>query len=127
MGFHRILLCLGLYNYAAASIATSYSHPQKLDNSYTFDEYVLEFKKSYSKGTDEYRKREGIFQQNMETILNHNAADFSFSFHMGLNEFTDRETSEMWFGFDKGSHPAWSGDETSAASRRLSGADYQVS
>lgn len=85
----------------------------ELDASYTFDQYLLHFSKSYN--DREYSHRFQIFQSNLQRILDHNqgrmdeAGNVINGYVMGINAFTDRESSEIPMGFSREMHPAWRG------------------
>ena len=59
----------------------------KLDGSYTFEEYVRDFDKHYAT-TAERDHRRSVFESRLRSILEHNA-DPSHSYKQGINMFTD--------------------------------------
>jgi len=79
----------------------------KASNEYSFEQYVKEFDKEYS-SDEEYKQREGIFLQNLASILDHNSNRDSSQHYMDINHFADKLDNELPLGYDKSSHPAWS-------------------
>jgi cathepsin L len=73
-----------------------------VDESYSFEEFVADFDKSYS-DREESRKRQIIFEKNLRTILSHNKqVDLSQRGHvLGVNPFADLEAEEIPRGYDK--------------------------
>jgi len=70
---------------------------QKLDidpRTYTFEEYVVDFKKPYTEGTAEWQLRERIFLDNLKKIVSHNDEP-GVTWTMGVNDFTDLTPQEM--------------------------------
>jgi C1A family cysteine protease len=72
------------------TIEHRYSRHFELDN-YTFDDYLKESGKKYTK--DEYELRKQIFSENMNKIIKHNAGKASWK--MGVNKFTDMSSDEL--------------------------------
>jgi len=58
---------------------------------YSFDEYLVDFKKSYPETQMDYRKT--IFMKHLEIIREHNAGNHSFWMH--VNDFTDMHPEEF--------------------------------
>lgn len=86
----------------------------QLDATYAFEHYLAHFSKSY-RDPGEYARRSKRFAANLATILAHNEGKMnergdliSGGYVMGVNEFTDFEMEEMYFGYDKAMHPEWS-------------------
>jgi len=64
----------------------------ELDTSYTFQQYVSDFSKSYS-DQNEHTARAALFQEKLQKILSHNA-DPDASWKMGVNHLSDRTPEE---------------------------------
>jgi len=107
----------------------------QLDDSYTFEQYLSHFNKSYN-DLDEYARRKELFNKNMQTILNHNKDRMNDQgdildngYVMGVNQFTDMDHRfELPMGYNKLQHPAWSSQFVSSVSkteRLLGGIDTQ--
>jgi cathepsin L len=77
-----------------------------LDESYTFDDFVAEFGKSYT--IKELARRKDIFEKNLRYILKHNRKGDK-GYILGINQFTDLEKHELPRGYDKSLHSAWNG------------------
>ena len=103
-----------LLSAAAVSAASQGPAPQahQLDDTYSFAQYLSHFDKSYD-DPKEYDRRSNIFAKNLQKILRHNvgkmteAGDVIEGYVMGVNMFTDVETSELPMGYNKALHPAW--------------------
>jgi len=102
---------------AAAVSAASHQGPvapqaHQLDDTYSFAQYLSHFEKSYD-DPKEYDRRSNIFAKNLKKILRHNvgkmteAGDVIEGYVMGVNMFTDVESSELPLGYNKALHPAW--------------------
>lgn len=86
----------------------------QLDDTYTFEQYIVHFDKSYT-DPDEYDRRSNIFAKNLKKILSHNEGKnftpegklIDKGFVMGVNMFTDLDSSEIPKGYNKMMHPAW--------------------
>jgi len=106
---------LFLFSAAAAVSAANGPAPKahQLDDSYTFEQYLSHFDKSYDNPA-EYGRRSAIFAKNMKKILSHNVGkmtaegDVIEGYVMGVNMFTDVATDELPMGYNKALHPAWS-------------------
>lgn len=101
----------------ASSPSTAASGPPRahqLDASYTFEQYLAHFDKSYD-DPDEYARRSAVFADNLRTILEHNAGRLTpegdivgGGYVMGVNRFTDVDQSaELPMGYNKLMHPSW--------------------
>jgi len=68
---------------------------------YTFEEYVVEFEKTYESVGEQDLARH-VFNRNLAAIVAHNE-DESNSWKKGVNQFTDRSPAQMkaFFGYDK--------------------------
>mmetsp|Transcript_46571 Transcript_46571/g.97858 ORF Transcript_46571/g.97858 Transcript_46571/m.97858 type:complete len:427 (+) Transcript_46571:179-1459(+) len=125
--FQNILLVLS----AAAAAASQYDGhdgptpplAHHLDASYTFEHYLAHFSKSYN-DPDEYTRRSKLFAANLETILSHNEGKMNEDgdlikggYVMGVNTFTDFDTDELYFGYNKAMHPEWSSQLNGGASK----------
>ena len=102
-----------------------------LDLSYSFSDYLSDFDKRYN--DIEYIPREDIFYNNLANIVKHNSLyyehinkdlDFKIrngipTYAKGLNEFTDLEPFEIFKGFDKKQHSAYSASANLSVSRTL--------
>ena len=89
---------------ALALLATALSAAPRwteLSENYTFEQYKKHFGKIYS-SPSENAKRQEIFENNLRTILAHNAQE-SPSYRMGVNHMTDWTVSELksLLGYDK--------------------------
>ncbi len=90
----------------------------ELSQDYSFEQYVVDFDKSYEPNTNEYAIKRQNFLRNLEIILNHNKNvvynletgakrndnHSGHTFHMGVNHLTDLSKEEMqsrFFGYDK--------------------------
>lgn len=110
---------------AAAVSAANAKHPapqaHQLDASYTFEQYLAHFDKSYD-DPDEYDRRSNTFDRHLKKILRHNvgkmteAGDVIKGYVMGVNMFTDVETEELPMGYNKALNPAWSSQFMGGAS-----------
>ncbi len=106
-----LLRHVGENTLAAASTAPPRAH--ELDYSYTFEQYLTHFGKSYDK-PEEYARRSRIFSKNLNKILAHNSGKMTDNgdilhggYVMGVNKFTDVEREEMPMGYNKVMHPSW--------------------
>ena len=84
--------------------------PHTLDYSYTFEEFVKDFSKTYQDEERDHRKR--IFEANLHHILEHNKKE-DRGHVLGVNHFMDLESHELPTGYDKSFHEAWQGSEVS--------------
>lgn len=98
---------------AAVSASTAPPRAHELDNSYTFEQYLTHFGKSYDK-PEEYARRSRIFSKNLNKILAHNSGKMTDNgdilhggYVMGVNKLTDVEREEMPMGYNKVMHPSW--------------------
>jgi hypothetical protein len=113
----------------------------ELDESYTFERYVVHFNKSYD-DPDEYARRSRIFAHNLGIILRHNGEKkmtedggiIGGGFAMGVNAFTDADVGELPTGYSKPIQTAWrshiiAGDDDALRVDRLLGGlqSYSVS
>ena len=123
----RLMLPLLLLFSVAAVSAAKHDGPappraHQLDESYTFEQYLVHFDKSYD-DPDEYERRSGIFADNMKKILRHNegkmteAGDVIQGYVMGVNMFTDVESDEVPFGYNKALHPTEGAPRTACGGR----------
>lgn len=90
-------------------LATSGAVPplsHALDYSYTFEEFIKDFSKTYADEERDHRK--GIFESNLHHIVEHNKKDDS-GHVLGVNVFIDLESHELPMGYDKSFHEAWQG------------------
>lgn len=86
----------------------------ELDASYTFEQYLVHFDKSYD-DPEEFDRRSKIFASNLATILAHNdsrefdenGALVGGGWIMGVGAYTDVEVGELPMGYDKLQHPTW--------------------
>jgi len=84
----------------------------ELDESYTFEEYINHFEKTYA-DREEYIRRSTIFAKNLDLILSHNqgrlteSGDVTHGYVMGVNQFTDVEDHELPRGYNKMYQPEW--------------------
>ncbi len=83
-----------------------------LDESYTFDDFVAEFGKSYT--IKELARRKDIFEKNLRYILKHNRKGDK-GYILGINQFTDLEKHELPRGYDKSLHSAWNTNRNPSA------------
>ena len=134
----RNLLILSAASVAAAA-KSSPPRAHELDDSYSFEEYIIHHDKEYSDPT-EYSRRQQIFDKNLKMILAHNEGRMDESgevlsgYVMGVNRFTDVDLEELPMGYNKNLHPAWSsqlmmhGEDVFATERRRLGGleSYQV-
>jgi cathepsin L len=77
-----------------------------VDESYTFENFVAEFSKSYS--DQEISRRRAIFHKNLRHISEHNRKRDK-GYVLGINQFTDFEPREIPRGYDKSFHASWNG------------------
>ena len=78
---------------AAASGAPPKWH--QLNDDYTFDQYVEDFRKPYVRGTADFNARALTFKAKLQEIVAHNAGGSSSSYKMGVNRFTDMTEEEL--------------------------------
>lgn len=124
--FDLALLLASFQGTAAAGPPSS----NALDVSYTFVDFVSDFEKPYEPGTEEWKYREDIFNDNLSQILSHNALFYASNendssskgttYTKGVNKFTDKLASEIYKGFDKRQHPAYGFSPISSTTRKLS-------
>jgi len=62
-------------------------------HTYTFDQYVNEFQKPYTKGGLEYKYRKGLFDNRLNKIMHVNGLGKQFK--LGVNKFTDMTEEEF--------------------------------
>jgi cathepsin L len=76
---------------------------QKMETTF-FADFESEHGKTYA-NPEEYNRRQGIFYDNLSTILRHNAnaetENSQSSWKMGINSFADRSSDELPKGLDK--------------------------
>jgi hypothetical protein len=134
---------------SAAATASSAAHldadapprANELDESYTFERYLVHFRKSYD-DPNEYARRSRIFARNLDMILGHNGGKIMTEdgdivgggFVMGVNAFTDVDVGELPTGYSKPIQAAWRshilpGDDDALRVERLLGGlqSYSVS
>lgn len=99
------LLLLSLA-YLLLSSGTVASSLDTVDESYTFEQFSVDFGKAYS--DKELVHRKGVFEQNLRRILEHNA-NANKSHVLGVNHFMDLESHELPRGYDKSFHASWKG------------------
>jgi len=112
----RNILLLSAAAVSAVVVAendTAAPQAHQLDNSYTYEQYLTHFNKSYD-NTEEHSRRSQTFARNLETILRHNEGRMTDDgdiidggYVMGVNRFTDVERGEMPLGYNSLMHPAW--------------------
>jgi hypothetical protein len=73
----------------AASAVTSTENLE----SYTFEQYVEEYEKSYELGSDLYSTRAATFYENKNFIIEQNAVNSDIV--LGINEFADITNEEF--------------------------------
>lgn len=66
---------------------------------YTFERYVKDFGRKYSKGSEEYMMRENIFYTKMKAITEHNRNPQA-TWRRGVNMFTDM-TAQEWKNYNR--------------------------
>jgi len=121
--FNKYGLLLLLFGAVAGAPPRSH----QLTDSYTFSDYVSDFERTYEEGSDEWELRQGVFEENLATILEHNHRFYNNededgpTYTMGINEHTDKKPEELYHGYIVGSHRLSLNNEpeTSAVSRRL--------
>lgn len=84
--------------------------PHTLDYSYTFEEFIKDFSKTYEDEERDHRK--AIFESNLHHILEHNKK-VNHGHVSGVNHFMDLESHELPMGYDKSFHEAWQGNGVS--------------
>jgi cathepsin L len=89
-----VIACLAI---TATALLTNREKPQ----GYTFEQYVVDFEKTYSSG-EEYASRRAIFLRNIADIINHNG-DASQTYKKGVNQFTDYSPAQLkqFFGYNE--------------------------
>lgn len=60
---------------------------------YTFDRYIVDFKKPYVKGTEEYENRRKLFEQKLTEVRTHNVGPSSYK--KGINHLSDKTEAEF--------------------------------
>lgn len=142
----RNLLLFSAASVAAASSAEHYydgdttapPRAHQLDDTYTFEQYLSHFDKTYD-DIEEYERRSHIFAKNLDKILSHNEGKkftddgrlVSEGYAMGVNMFTDVVgSSELPMGYNKALHPVWRsqlvGAAVSKTERLLGAADTEA-
>lgn len=118
------LLLLSSTAAAAASAVPPLAH--ELDESYSFDQYLLHFDKFYD-DPKEYIRRSQIFTRNLNMILNHNNGRLTENgeiigggYVMGVNSFTDVDVEELPMGYNKPAH-VWGDIVLEIERRKLGG------
>ena len=99
-----------------ANFVDSTPSVDNVDESYTFNNFVAEFGKTYS--IQELARRKGIFEANLRYILDHNRKGDK-GHVLGINQFTDLEAHELPRGYDKSFHSAWNGGVMLATDERI--------
>ena len=78
--------------------------PNSKIEGYSFDAFVVKYNKQYD-NQDEYNRRQRIFNDNLSTILRHNAnigtGKSQANWKMGINRFADHLPDEIPLGLDK--------------------------
>ena len=104
---HTFLLLLLLRSGTAAAASAVPPLAHELDESYSFDQYLVHFDKSYD-DPKEYVRRSQIFTRNLNMILNHNGDRLTEDgeiigggYVMGVNAFTDVDFDELPMGYNK--------------------------
>lgn len=92
---------------AVASASTVPPRAHELNESYSFDQYLVHFHKSYN-DPDEYARRSQIFARNLDKILGHNLDRLTKDgeiigggYVMGVNAYTDFYVEELPMGYNK--------------------------
>lgn len=94
---------------------------EELDETYTFEQFVNDFYKSYEYETEEYMARRNIFQSNLGMILEHNSQRSTRTHTrttghvLGVNQFMDQHPNELPTGYDKSGRHGWNTKEASQA------------
>jgi hypothetical protein len=93
----RTLLLSVLLLFAAATVA---ARPKWHElEGYTFEQYVLDFGRTYERGSDEWKLRESIFNKKLDVMIRHNK-DLTNTWRRGVNQFTDLTDAE-WSRFNR--------------------------
>ncbi|EAR99302.3 papain family cysteine protease (macronuclear) [Tetrahymena thermophila SB210] len=79
--------------FALIVLATAAPKWNQLVN-YTFDDYVKDFNKAYTKFSAEYNQRKRIFEQKLKEIKAFNSNSEN-GYKKGINQFTDRTAEEL--------------------------------
>jgi len=129
-----LLLSVGAVSAAVSGaeyVGVDAPQAHQLDESYTFEQYLDHFDKSYDDQA-EYDTRSQIFVRNIKKIMSHNEGkmtedgDVIEGYVMGVNMFTDVDAGELPMGYNKLMHPAWRTQLMAGASkteRMLGGTD----
>jgi len=105
----------------ALVFATANAHPRVTHTElaqgkrYTFDEYLVDFRKSYPESQMDYRRN--IFNRHLDIIRRHNANN-THSYYLHVNDFTDMHPEEFrrsTKGFHRGAHAKLQGVEPRGA------------
>lgn len=75
-----------------ASAMRAHLEPEEIAP-YTFSQYVTDFQRLYTAGSDEYAMREALFHARKGAVLAHNAAGFSWL--RTINKYTDWTDAEL--------------------------------
>lgn len=111
---HIVLLAAIVACFLCHTIVHAHPSHNDVDETYSFDQYVQDFAKTYSSPKDRLR-REMIFVQNLHAILRHNRQNGPVSYKLGVNQFMDMESHELPTGYEKSFHPVWRGQKTPSA------------
>ena len=66
---------------------------RELSEDYTFGHYLKDFGKTYERGSEEFVKREAIFNAELKRVLQHNRSGRTWK--EGINQFSDLTSEEM--------------------------------
>eukprot|EP00977_Amphora_coffeiformis_P002274 scaffold426_cov219-Amphora_coffeaeformis.AAC.36 len=104
--YNRMLCLLStLLLFLATLVWWSAQAQEEDDKSYSFDQYVADFGKTYfpqnHTNNNEYAQRRRIFDQNVAAIQQHNRQQHHHGYRLGINQFTDQLSSELYMGYAK--------------------------
>jgi len=112
----------------AAALSSAAGAPPKahqLNSSYSFNQYLQNFDKTYP-DPREYRIRSNIFASNLAKILSHNEGRLSENGEIldsgwvaGVNYYTDQDSEELPFGYNKMLHEGWSSQLTRGGASKV--------
>lgn len=103
----RLIQAFALLLFFPGCTSTEHYYPSKpilLDvESYSFADFCQEFDKTYKAGTEEYERRQQIFETNLETIVAHNtnSQEGGGGHVLGINLFADMLPDELPRGYNK--------------------------
>jgi len=90
--------------FSSFGISAEAAPPSQVDESYTFEQFLDDFHKSYE-NQEKYDLRRSVFNENLQTILDHNAINAidikKGGYLLGIGPMMDLRADEVPKGYDK--------------------------